>query len=113
MDVRFSFITIYFFFILIVIANPHFLEVKAENLFFQTATQIEHLQPVLDSEPPPTTLKVKKYTTILSQPLKHGFKWNDQQKIVVGWSIYLDNLGHGEACHLFFLRWLLGVFITF
>ena len=113
MDVRFSFIIIYLFFILIVIANPHFLEVKAENLFFQTATQIEHLQPVLDSEPAPTTLKVKKYTTILSQPLKHSFKWNDQQKIVVDWSIYLDNLGHGKTFPHFFLRWLRGVLITF
>jgi len=63
---------------------------------FSTATQIEHLQPVLDSEPAPTTVKVEEYTTILSQPLRHSYKWNDEQKEVVEWSIYLDNLGHAQ-----------------
>jgi hypothetical protein len=82
------------------IANP-LLEIKAENIFFSTATQIEHLQPVLDSEPAPKTLKVKKHNTILSQPLTHNFKSNDKKKVVVDWPIYLDNLGHGKACRLF------------
>ena len=77
------------------------LEIKAENIFFSTATQIEHLQPVLDSEPAPTTLKLKKYTTILSQPLQHSFKWNDKKKVVVDWPIYLDNLGHCKTSHFF------------
>ncbi|KAF8813380.1 kinase-like protein [Phlegmacium glaucopus] len=71
-------------------------QIKAENIFFSTATQIKHLKPVLDSEPPPTTLKVKKYTTTLSQPLKHSFKWNDKKKVVVDWLIHLDNLGHAQ-----------------
>lgn len=95
-----------------VIANPLLvLEVNVENIFFSTATQIEHLQPVLDSEPAPTTLKVKQYTTILSQPLKHGFKWNDKQKVVVDWPIYLDSLGHGLS--FYFWCWLRGIFIAF
>ena len=84
-----------------VISNP-LLEIKAESIFFSTATQIEHLQPVLDSEPAPTTVNFKKYTTILSQPLRHSFKWNDKRKAVVDWPIYLNNLGHGKACPFFF-----------
>ena len=71
-------------------------------MFFSTATQIEHLQPLLDSEPAPTAVEVKKYTTILSQPLRHGYKWNDEQKEVVEWAIYLDNFGHGKTCPPFF-----------
>ncbi|KAF8810340.1 hypothetical protein BYT27DRAFT_7253927 [Phlegmacium glaucopus] len=70
-------------------------QIKAENILFATRTKIEDIKPVLDSEPP-TTLKVKSYTTILSQPLRHGFEWNDSHKIVVDWLLYLDNLGHGN-----------------
>ena len=92
-----------------VIANP-LLEIKAENIFFSTATQIEYLQPVLDLEPAPTTLKVNKYTTILSQPLRHSFKWNDKKKVVVDWPIYLDNLGHGKVCRLFLVPVVLSRF---
>jgi hypothetical protein len=88
------------YFILVLSLNS-LLEIKAENIFF--STQIEHLKPVLDSEPAPTTQKVKKYTTVLSQPLRHSFKWNDKKKVVVDWPIYLDNLGHGKACPLFFV----------
>ena len=99
MDVRFLFIFIFIF--IFGLSLNLLLEIKAENIFFSTATQIEHLQPVLDSEPAPTTLKLKKYTTILSQPLQHSFKWNDKKKVVVDWPIYLDNLGHCKTSHFF------------
>ena len=46
---------------------------------------------------------MKNYTIILSQPLRHSFKWNDTRKVAVEWQIYLDNLGHGKACPLPFL----------
>ena len=83
------------------IANP-LLEIKAENIFFSTSTQIEHLQPVLDSEPLPTVHRIKNYTIILSQPLRHGFKWNDNRKAVVEWQVHLYNFGHGKISFFFF-----------
>ncbi|KAF8812799.1 kinase-like protein [Phlegmacium glaucopus] len=70
--------------------------IKAENVYFTTGVQIEYLKPVLDSEPAPTTLKINNYTTILSQPLPHSFKWNNKQKIVVDWPLQLHNLGHAQ-----------------
>ena len=78
------------------IENP-LLEIKAENLFFLTATQVDRLKPVLDSEPAPSIRKIKKFTTVISQPLKQGFKWNNKMKDVINWSIHLDGFGHGKA----------------
>jgi serine/threonine protein kinase len=75
-----------------IIADP-LLAVKADNIFFTARTEPEFLKPVLDSTPPIT---VKKYSTILSQPLMHGFKWNEKAKQVVDWPIHLDNFGHGK-----------------
>ena len=72
------------------------LEIKAENIFFSTATQINRLKPVLDSEPP-SIRKIKKFTTVISQPLQHTFKWNDKNKVVLDWPIHLDGFGHGKA----------------
>jgi hypothetical protein len=71
--------------------------IKAENILFSTATQTEFLKPVLDAEPAPTTLKIKKYTVVRSQPLVHSFKWNDKRSTVADWSFYLSNFGHGRA----------------
>ena len=34
--------------------------------------------------------------------LRHSFIWNDKRKAVVDWPIYLNNLGYGKACPLFF-----------
>jgi hypothetical protein len=50
---------------------------------------------VLDSEPPPTTVKVNGFTSVLSQPLRTEDKWNDEQKKVVEWAVHVGNLGHG------------------
>ena len=69
--------------------------VKPENVYFSTATQTEYLKPVLDSEPPPTIKKIKKYLTVISQPLSHGFKWTDKRARVADWGLYLDGFGHG------------------
>ncbi|KAF8902233.1 kinase-like domain-containing protein [Gymnopilus junonius] len=63
--------------------------IKGDNIFFLTPVQFLH------SEPTPTTVKVKKYTTVRSQPLNHRFKWNDKSKIVADWPIGFDNFGHG------------------
>ena len=101
MDVRFLFIVLFY---PGVIANP-LLEIKAENVFFSTSTQIEHLQPVLDSEPAPTIVKARRYITILSQPLRHNFKWNDKRKAVVDWSIYLDNFRYGKYSFFAMVTW--------
>ena len=87
------------------IANSLTLEIKAENIFFSTATQVDRLKPVLDSEPAPSIRKIKKFTTVISQPLHHSFKWNDKNKVVVDWPIYLDGFGHGTVFpHLRSLR---------
>lgn len=99
MDARFLFMICFILALLL----TYSLGIIAENIFFSTSTRIEHLQPILDSEPAPTILEVEKYTTILSQPLRHSFKWNDKRKAVVDWSIYLDGLGHGKACPFFVL----------
>ena len=69
--------------------------VKPENVYFTTATQTEYLKPVLDSEPPPTSKKIKKYLTVISQPLSHEFKWTDKWERVADWGLYLDGFGHG------------------
>jgi hypothetical protein len=57
--------------------------------------QTKYLKPVLDSESPPTTVKVNGFTTVLSQPLSTTYKWNDKQKKVVDWEIHVGNFGHG------------------
>jgi serine/threonine protein kinase len=70
-------------------------QIKAENLFFSTATQINRLKPVLDSKPP-SVRKIKKFTTVISQPLQHTFKWDDKNKVVADWPIHLDGFGHAQ-----------------
>jgi hypothetical protein len=69
--------------------------IDADSVYLGTFTQAKYLKPVLDSEPPPTTVKVNRFTAVLSQPLTTKDKWNDKQKRVVDWSIYVGNLGHG------------------
>ena len=78
------------------IANS-LLEIKAENIFFSTATGIDRLTSVLNSEPAPSIRKIKNFTTVISQPLPHTFKWNDKKKVVADWPIHLDGFGHGKA----------------
>jgi hypothetical protein len=73
------------------------LEIKAENIFFSTATGIDRLKSVLNSEPAPSIRKIKKFTTVISQPLQHTFKWNDKKNVVADWPIHLDGFGHGKA----------------
>lgn len=73
-----------------------FSAVKADNILFEISTQTEYLKRVLDSEPAPTTLKVKNYTTVRSQPLRHNFKWNGDEREVTSQSITLCNFGHGR-----------------
>ncbi|KAF8902246.1 hypothetical protein CPB84DRAFT_1846411 [Gymnopilus junonius] len=70
--------------------------IKADNIFFWMPSQAEFLKPVLDSEPEPTTVKVKRYTTVRSQPLTSDVKWNDKKKDIADWSMYLNNLGHAQ-----------------
>ncbi|KAF9471411.1 kinase-like protein [Pholiota conissans] len=70
--------------------------ITADNVFLALATQSEFLKPILDSEPAPTTVKVKKYTTVRSQSLTTTCKWNDKVKAVTEWVIYLGNLGHAQ-----------------
>ena len=67
--------------------------VKAESIFF-SVSDIE-IESILASEPAPTTTGNKKYVTVRSQPLPHGFKWKDKMKIVVDWPLDLGNFAHG------------------
>ncbi|CAA7267219.1 unnamed protein product [Cyclocybe aegerita] len=71
--------------------------VKADNILFSTATQPEFLKPILDSEPAPTTSRIKKHVAVRSQPLIHDFKWNDKPKRVVDWPLILNNFGHAQS----------------
>jgi hypothetical protein len=88
------------------------LEIKAENIYFSTVTQINRLKPILDSEPPPIR-KIKKFTTVISQPLQHSFNWNDKKKVVADWPIHLDGFENGRAfLHLLQFVGVLMVFIA-
>lgn len=71
------------------------LGIDADSVYLGTTMQTEYLKPVLDSEPPPTTVKVNGFTTVLSQPLSTTYKWNDKHKKVVDWAVHVGNLGHG------------------
>ena len=68
--------------------------VKADNIFFTAATETEFLKAILDTEPAPTTVKVKKYTTVRSQPLAQSFK-QYKKSTVADWHFILSNFGHG------------------
>lgn len=87
--------------LILTLSLTHFLEIKAENVFFSTPTENDRLKPVLDSEPAPSIRKIKKFTTVISQPLHHNYKWNDKKKAVADWPIHLNGFGHGKAFFLF------------
>ncbi|PPQ96199.1 hypothetical protein CVT26_005510 [Gymnopilus dilepis] len=70
--------------------------IRADNIYFVTSVNVEALKEVLDSEPAPTSIQVGQYTAVQSQPLNHGFKWNDKMKIVADWPLHISNLGHAQ-----------------
>ncbi|KAF9476383.1 kinase-like protein [Pholiota conissans] len=70
--------------------------IDADSIYLGATMQTEYLKPVLDSEPQPTTVVVKGFTTVLSQPLSTEYKWNDKQKNVVDWAVHVGNLGHAQ-----------------
>ncbi|KAF8972233.1 kinase-like domain-containing protein [Flammula alnicola] len=70
--------------------------IKAENIFFAMAVHVEFMKPILDSEPAPTTTKIKKYVAVQSQPLMHGFKWKHKKNKVVDWPLVLGNFAHAQ-----------------
>ncbi|KAF8198456.1 kinase-like domain-containing protein [Pholiota molesta] len=72
------------------------LGIDADSVCLGTTMQTEYLKPALDSEPPPTTVKVNGFTTVLSQPLSTTYKWNDKQKKVVDWEVHVGNFGHAQ-----------------
>ncbi|KAF9479619.1 kinase-like protein [Pholiota conissans] len=70
--------------------------IDADSICLGATMQTEYLKLVLDSEPQPTVVEVKGYTTVLSQSLSTEYKWNDKQKKVVGWAVHVGNLGHAQ-----------------
>ncbi|KAF8972230.1 kinase-like domain-containing protein [Flammula alnicola] len=72
------------------------LAIKAENIFFWKGVDVDLMKPILDSEPAPTTTKIKKYVTVQSQPLIHGFKWKHKKNKVVDWPLVLGNFAHAQ-----------------
>ncbi|KAF9471413.1 kinase-like protein [Pholiota conissans] len=62
--------------------------IKADNIYFPANFDA--------SESKPTTVTVKKHTTVISQPLSSRIKWNSKPKIVADWSIYVGNFGHAQ-----------------
>ncbi|KAF9481506.1 kinase-like protein [Pholiota conissans] len=70
--------------------------VDADSIYLGTNMLAEYLKPVLDSEPPPTTVKVNGFTTVLLQPLSTRYKWNSKRKDVVDWAVHVGNLGHAQ-----------------
>jgi len=75
--------------------------VTANNFLFFAGQTVEDLEPKLKHLPPSViertvTVGEVEYPIVLSQPIPHGFKWNDSRSTIYSSSIYLNNVAHSQ-----------------
>jgi len=76
--------------------------VKAENISFFVGQTTKDLEPVLSKLPQSVierkvTIDGIEYPIVLSQPIPHGYVWNDDSKTFADCSFYLNNVAHSQT----------------
>ena len=73
------------------------LGIKLENIVLSPKPRADELQSFLQEADTPTTVKVKKQSTVRSQPLPHDLIWEGKKDNMISRHIYLVGYGHGET----------------
>ncbi|KDR85808.1 hypothetical protein GALMADRAFT_234899 [Galerina marginata CBS 339.88] len=76
--------------------------ITADNILFFVGQRVEDLDPTLAKLPQSVvqdniTVGAVEYPIVRSQPIPHGYKWNEKQESIADCGIYLSNVGHAQS----------------
>ncbi|KAJ3508173.1 hypothetical protein NMY22_g16699 [Coprinellus aureogranulatus] len=72
-------------------------DVRPEHVLLSSKYQGKHLKAFLETGPSPTIVKVKKYTTVRSQPLPYDLIWEGKKANIIDRQLYLVGYGHSQV----------------
>jgi len=84
---------------------PYSLAVNSDNLLFICAQEADDIRQAISASPSNKAEQVTgsdgaAYHVVRSQPLEHGFKWNESRETFAEASICLSNFGYGKFFRL-------------